>query len=100
MAKKLALVNGVPRMVTETALPTIYNSNYTVGAGGITTGVSVTLPSSQTYTSAELDIDLNGQALDPTVDFNYVGSPPRTQVSFTFDLVENDVLTFKIIRGP
>lgn len=100
MAKKLALVSGVPRMVDETALPTIYNQNYTVGAGGITTGVPITLPASQTYTSAELDIDLNGQAVDAGVDYTYVGSPPRTQVSFTFNLVEGDVLTFKIIRGP
>lgn len=95
--KSLVLVNGVPRTIT--VLPTIYNQNYTVGAGGITTGVSITLPSSQTYSGSELDVELNGQAMDPGVDYTYVGSGSRTQVAFTFDLVQNDVITFKIIRG-
>jgi len=93
----LALVRGVPRMMT--VLPTIYNQNYTVGAGGITTGTAITLPASQTYTGAELNVELNGQVMDPTVDYSYVGSAPRTQVSFTFDLVQNDVITFSIVRG-
>lgn len=99
MAKKLALVSGVPRMVDETALPTIYTENYSVGGGGITTGVPITLPSSQTYSSTELEVDLNGQSVDAGVDYTYVGSPPRTQIAFTFDLVDGDVLTFRIIRG-
>ena len=58
MAKKLALVNGIPRMVDESASPAIYDETLTVvssGAGAgevngpITAGSPVTLPDSKTY---------------------------------------------------
>ena len=93
---KLALVNGIPRMVAEAAV-TIYDQTYNV-VSGITAGVSVTLPSAGTYTSEELELRLNGVRMDSGIDYNFVGSPPRTQVSFTFDLVIGDQLNFRVDR--
>lgn len=100
MSKKLALVNGIPRMVDESAAPVIYDETYTV-ISDITTGTSVTLPASGTYTSEELEIRLNGVRMDSGVDYNLVGSPPRTQVTFTFDLLGGtnpDKINFRIDR--
>lgn len=106
----LVLVNGVPRQQTITAsAPTIYDQSLTVVASGaganqvngpVNAGVSVTLPGSQTFTSAELQIYLNGDRLEPVFDYSYVGSPPRTQVQFTFQLVVGDRLDFRIDRVP
>lgn len=109
MANALAMVNGVPR-ATISAAPYIaaYSANLTVVASGATTGqingpvnagVSVTLPNSQTYNSTELDLFLNGQKLENVIDYTYVGSAPRTQVQFTFQLVVGDVLEFRIDRS-
>lgn len=68
--------------------------------GPITSGTPVTLPSSRAYTDSELKIKLNGIDLTPVLDYNYVGSAPRTQVSFTFTLqgtkADPDVLEFRI----
>ena len=94
---KLALVNGIPRMVAEASSVTIYDQTYDV-VSSITTGVSVTLPSSGTYTGEELEIRLNGVRMDSGIDYNFVGSPPRTQVAFTFDLVIGDQLNFRVDR--
>jgi len=94
---KLALVSGIPRMVAEAAAVTIYDQTYDV-VSGITTGVSVTLPSAGTYTGEELEIRLNGVRMDSGIDYNFVGSPPRTQVQFTFDLVIGDQLNFRVDR--
>jgi hypothetical protein len=94
---KLALVNGIPRMVAEASAVTIYDQTYDV-VSGITTGTSVTLPSSGTYTGEELEIRLNGVRMDSGIDYNFVGSPPRTQVAFTFDLVIGDQLNFRVDR--
>jgi hypothetical protein len=33
------------------------------------------------------------------IDYNYVSSPPRTQVTFTFDLVVGDVILFRKARN-
>lgn len=100
MAKKLALVSGVPRMVEESAsLPSIYRATYAVGST-ISTGTPVTLPAAETYSSDELEIDLNGVGLDVVTDYNYVGAgPSRTQVTFTFDLVAGDEIGFKKMRN-
>ena len=108
MASVLSLVNGIPRSITVSASPAIYDERLEVvasgaGAGEINaadaeTGDPVTLPSAKTYTSDELEIYLNGQRLEDTVDYSYVSSPPRTQISFTFDLVAGDVIRFRIDR--
>lgn len=66
--------------------------------GPITAGTAVTLPGSQTYNSTELNIFLNGQKLDAVVDYAYVGSVPRTQVTFVENMVVGDQLEFQIER--
>jgi hypothetical protein len=99
MGKFLKLVGGVPRLVDESISVTIYDENYAV-EGTITTGTPVTLPASGTYDSAELEVTLNGQRLEPVFDYNYVGSVPRTQVSFTFDLIAGDSIGFRVDRTP
>jgi hypothetical protein len=98
MGKFLRLDNGVPRSFDEAASSTIYDQATVVGST-ITTGTPVTLPASGTYDSQELEVYLNGQVLDDVVDYNFEGSPPRTQVSFTFDLVAGDRIRFRKIRG-
>lgn len=109
MAKFLRLSNGVPRSFNEGASVTIYDQSLTVvpsGAGAnqingpVTAGTNVTLPGSQTYTAAELQIYLNGDRLEPIFDYSYVGSPLRTQVQFTFQLEVGDRVDFRIDRAP
>lgn len=97
MAKTLTLVNGIPRLV-EQADVTIYDETLTIGVGGLTTGSPLTLPSSQTYTNEELEVYFNNTRLDVTLDYAYVGPIPHTQVTFTFDLDEDDVIRFRIDR--
>ncbi len=84
-------------MVNETSSVTIYDQTYTV-ASDITTGVSVTLPSGGTYDSEELEVRLNGVRMDSGIDYSFVGTVPRTQVQFTFDLVIGDQLNFRVDR--
>ena len=98
MSKFLRLVNGVPRSFDESSAPTIYDEAIDVAAP-VTAGTSVTLPASGTYDSQELEIYFNGQVLDDVTDYTFVGSPPRTQVQFTFDLVVGDRIRFRKIRG-
>jgi hypothetical protein len=99
MAKKLALVSGIPRMVDESASPTIYDESVTL-TSNLSTGVNYTLPASGTYEGEEIEVYLDGQVLDSGSDFNFVGAgPTRTQVVFTFDLYIGDRLRFRRIRG-
>ncbi len=99
MAKKLALVNGLPRMIDESASPTIYDESVDL-ASNVTSGSNYTLPSGGTYEGEELEVYLDGQVLDSGADFNFVGAgPTRTQVAFTFDLYIGDRLRFRRIRG-
>lgn len=100
MGKFLRLTSGVMRSFDESNSPTIYDQNATIGGGGLTTGSALTLPSSQTYDSQELEVYLNNVRLTPVLDYNYVGaSAPRTQITFTFDLLANEVVRFRIDRG-
>jgi hypothetical protein len=99
LAKFLRLINGVPKHQDEAASTTIYNERYQVNST-ITTGTPITLPASGTYNSAELEVRLNGVKLEPVYDYNYVSTPPRTQVTMTFDLVNGDELTFRVDRAP
>ena len=110
MANVLSLVNGIPRtiQVSETS-PVIYDQTITVvesspGAneilGPVTTGTDITLPNSQTYEGLELEVWLNGQRLEDSFDYNYIGSIPRTDLEFTFDLVVGDEIRFRIDRTP
>jgi len=98
MGRVLKLVNGIARQVDESASPTIYDEIYTAG-GTVTTGTPITLPSGKTYDSSELEVWFNTQRLLPSSDYNYVGIVPRTQISFTFDLLSGDIIRFRIDRG-
>jgi hypothetical protein len=110
MGNFLRLSAGVPRSFAESFTPvTIYDQSLTVVSSGavsgqingpVLAGTSVTLPAAQTYTAGELQIYLNGDRLEPTFDYTYVGSPPRTQVQFTFDLAVGDRIDFRIDRSP
>jgi hypothetical protein len=108
MARFTRIVNGVLRSFDESATPPIYDEYLLVVAsspgpneivGPINAGVNITLPNSGQYTGDELMVDLNGQTLENGYDFNYVGSPPRTQVAFTFQLVVGDRLYFRKHRN-
>lgn len=96
---KLALVNGFARMAVEAGAPTIYDQESTIGST-LTTGSSLTLPASQTYTADELEVYINNIRLTRVADYNFVGSAPRSQVNFTFDLVVGDKVRFRIDRAP
>jgi len=110
MAKKLALVNGIPRMTEESSAPTIYDEHIDVVASGAsgdnqineasaTTGSPITLPNSGTYEGQELEVYINGNRVEDVVDYNFVGSGTKTQVSFTFDLEVDDRIRFRVDRG-
>ena len=97
--KKLELVNGIPRMVVESGNISIYDESTEIGGGGLSTGSPLTLPNSGQYNSDELEVYLNGDRIENVIDYNYVGTVPRTQVSFTFDLEEGDRVRFRIDRN-
>lgn len=105
MAKFLQLSNGIPRMVDESASPTIYDETLEVvssGAGAgeingpISAGTPVTLPSSKTYVGDELECYIDGDRLTPVFDYTFNSS---TTVTFTFELLVGDVIRFRIDRG-
>lgn len=94
------LVNGFLRSVSESnPVTTIYDQEFIAGSV-VTTGTAITLPSSKTYTSAELNVFFNGQRLFLADDYNYVGTAPRTQITLTFDLMIGDKVGFVIDRVP
>jgi hypothetical protein len=104
MAKFTRLVNGFLRSFDESgALPAIQEGSLTVVASSpgpneilaVTAGTNITLPASITYTDTELNVFFDGQKLIPALDYNYVGSPPRSQITLTFDLAVGDVLFFE-----
>lgn len=107
MAKFTRLVNGVLRSFNESGSTPIYDESLEVVAspvgpneiaGPITSGTPVTLPNSGTYSNDDLEIFLNGQKLDDVFDYTFVGTIPRTQVSFTFELIIGDKLEFLKLR--
>jgi hypothetical protein len=98
MGKFLRLSNGIPRSFVEASSVTIYDQSFIVSSP-ITTGTNVSLPAAGTYSAADLEVYLNGMRLEQLIDYNYVGSPPRTQVAFTFDLVAGDDIRFRVDRG-
>lgn len=98
MGKFLRLVNGVPRHQDEASNTPIYDQSVDINST-ITSGTSVTIPGGETYNGQELEIYFNGQVLDDVVDYTFVGSPPRTQVQFTFNLEPGDRIRYRKIRG-
>ena len=81
--------------ILSTTSGLIYNETLVIGAGGVSTGVAVSLPNSGNYLGEELQVNLNSSPLENGADYEYVGSGVKTQVAFTFDLVENDEITFE-----
>lgn len=105
MAKKLELVNGIPRMRDESASPVIYDEALLVvssGAGAgeingpISAGTPITLPSGRTYTGAELEVYLDGERQESLIDYTFDSA---TTVAFTFEIKPGDRLRFRIDRG-
>lgn len=101
MAKFLKLVNGVPRMIeanqSEAHLSVVNSpSSPNEIAGPIAANTPITLPNSLSYTDTNMNIYMNGIRLIPGIEYNYVGTPPRTQVSFTFQLLVGDRLFFEV----
>ena len=80
-----------------TTTGTVYNETLVISAGGLSTGTPVTLPNGGSYLGEELEVSLNSSPLDIGVDYQYIGSGIKTQIEFTFDLVENDEINFKKI---
>jgi len=97
MAKVLTVINGIPQSIEIATLITIYDEYYTVSST-ITSGSTVTLPNSGSYTGKELEIYVNGVLQDYSNNYNYVGSGTKTGISFTFDLYTGDVIRFRKIR--
>lgn len=112
----LSLVNGVPRQQSITvALPLIYDQVVNVVASGatppssinspVTTGTAVNLPGGGSFTInsnsvPNLEIFLNGVALEYLVDWAVFATPPTyTAVAFTFNLVTGDEIVFRILRN-
>ena len=83
------------RFRVEDAALTIYDETTVVGAGGISTGTSITLPGGGDYVGDDLEVFLNGEFMDQGIDWSTVGAAPRTQIQMTFDLVEGDRLRFR-----
>jgi len=61
-----------------------------------TAGTAITLPNSGSYSSDELQVNLDGELLQPVLDYTETSS---TQVTFLFDLELDDVLEFIIERN-
>lgn len=85
--------NGILRARTP------YDETYTVPSD-VAGPVIITLPGSATYTDSELVVELRGQALRPTDDYTFVGSPPRTQISIVQDLKAGDTIRFRKWHNP
>jgi hypothetical protein len=90
MARYLTITNGVPHLAVDPGVA-LYDQTITY-VSTLTSGTAITLPASETYTGSELTVILNGQTLEDIADYIWLGSPPRTQFSMTFDLVSGDVL--------
>lgn len=93
----LRLVNGIPRMQTiiTAGISVTYDEAVTAPIGGFPDGTLVSLPNSETYDSVELKVFLNGSFLEPTIDYDYVSTPPRSQIEILrADIVEGDRIRF------
>lgn len=75
-----------------------YSAFYVVNTQ-INSGTPVTLPNSETYQDDELKIYVDGRRQYPVYDFNYEGSPPRTQVSFTYNIAAGSIILFEKEAG-
>ena len=113
------LIRGVPRMVDTgdsvmlrspdnsrhflgvqddgtvfTETDTVYSETLIIGAGGVSTGVAISLPNSGNYLGEELEVKLNSVVMVLGDEYQYIGTGIKTQISFLFDLVETDSIDF------
>lgn len=94
MAKQtLVPINGIPRARSP------YDEVHTV-VSDASGPVTITLPNSGEYTDTELLVELNGQLLRSTIDYNYLGSIPRTQISILRDLTAGWTVRFYKVHNP
>jgi hypothetical protein len=114
MSTALNLFNGVPRTFTIPGTSLIYDQSVTMVASGgngsttlngpISSGTAITLPRSGVYTLntnsvPNLNVYLNGERLESTIDWNTSGSGPNfTAIQMTFQLVVGDRLDFRMER--
>ena len=64
--------------------------------GAVSAGTPITLPNDYTYTGDEMQVWCTNTSLDSGYDWNFVGSAPRTQISFTFELKSHDQIRIRI----
>lgn len=106
---KLALINGLPRMTTESSSVSIQDSSFLVvssGASGLyekneadcTSGTPISIMG-MSYTGDELEVYLNNTRLEDVIDYNWYGYGTKTQITFTFDLKTSDRIRCRIDRG-
>ena len=88
----LKIVDGIPTASTSSF--NYYDEYVTLGAP-ITSGTNITLPASGTYTGDDLEVYLNNIRQTDVLDYTWQGSPPRTQIQFTRDLVIGDILRYR-----
>ena len=99
MATVVRIINGIPRIQTESSSPVIYDEVFQI-LSPVSTGTPVTLPNGKTYVGDELKVKFRGQDLSDVYDYNWVGTGSKTQVVFTFDLQVGDYIGFRIDRAP
>lgn len=80
------------------ATPVFYDETWTL-ASPVTSGTAITLPNSGSYIGEEIEVFVNNIPQDSYVDFNFVGTGTRTQISFTYPLRTGDVLRVRINKG-
>ena len=67
-----------------------------VPSATITAGDPITLPYLGFYEGADLEVFLNGDFLEPLIDYTYIGSTAtRTQIALTFDAYTTDRIRFR-----
>jgi hypothetical protein len=80
--------------ILSTTSGIIYNETLVIGAGGVSTGTPVSLPNSGDYLGEELQVELNSSVVELGSDYEYAGIGVKTEIAFTFDLVQGDEVTF------
>ena len=93
-SKALSLINGIGRMITVSSISAFYDESITYSST-VTSGSSITLPSSGQYTGADLRVFLAGQFLEVGQDYTYLGLAPRTQIQILRDIYSGDILRFR-----
>lgn len=74
----------------------IYDEVLVVPGTDYAAGEILTLPLSQTYNDIDLQVYLDGQFLEAGIDYNYVGSAPRTQIQTVVDFFRGERVRFRI----